>query len=175
MIQKLGISVLFALVLLSSACDESEEEAIEIPDVRNIQTNIEYEIESFPLGVTEKAILEWEVSSNQATQSFNCSKKCLTDEECREKFNNCLLPNAGDEFVPTETLCVKDSQNVRLTLREYTKNKSGDLLCVWFKRVDYQNEQIGQFSDNQKTFCRNTLQQEINTLKKEGYECIEQI
>ncbi len=95
-------------------------------------------------------------------------KPCTSDEECGEKYFNCLEPKAGIPNILKKNLCTKTGkENIQLELAEW-KGKPGQnqLLCSFFE-----NDFLMQFATSVKHVCKAGLASRQKELEKAGYSC----
>ncbi len=97
---------------------------------------------------------------------------CANDNECSEKYFNCLKPKAGSPALTEQTTCVQAGQpDIILTLSEWNGSPGQNkLLCDFIE----DNKYLIQFATNTKNTCRIFREQRKTELTNTGYECSNQ-
>ena len=97
---------------------------------------------------------------------------CANDNECSEKYFNCLKPKAGSPALTEQTTCVQEGQpDIILTLSEWNSPPGQNkLLCDFIE----DNKYLIQFATNTKNTCRIFREQRKTELTNTGYECSNQ-
>ena len=109
------------------------------------------------------------IPSTAETVHNLCTRTCVTDAECGEKYNTCLKPHAGDPAKTYTDICTnRSSSKITLVVNEWDsppgKNK---LLCEFIEndRILY------KFATVQKEACRKDMEVRKIELVQEGYHC----
>ncbi len=95
-------------------------------------------------------------------------KPCANDQECGEKYFNCLEPSAGPPAVEKKFLCKKEKEeDIYLIVAEW-KGLSGknQLLCSFFE-----DDYLMQFATIIKNECQTSLMSRKEELTKAGFAC----
>ncbi|MYE07918.1 MAG: hypothetical protein F4X95_04120 [Oligoflexia bacterium] len=109
------------------------------------------------------------IPSTPDTPNNLCTKTCVTDAECGEKYNTCLKPHAGDPEKTYTDICTNSKgSKITLAVNEWmAPSGQNKLLCDFIEdeRVLY------KFATVQKEACRKDMEVRKMELAQEGYSC----
>ncbi|MDE0119742.1 MAG: hypothetical protein OXM55_07030 [Bdellovibrionales bacterium] len=109
------------------------------------------------------------IPSTPQTPNNLCTKTCVTDAECGEKYNTCLKPHAGEPTKTYTDICTNSqASKVTLVVNEWdAPSGQNKLLCDFIEndRILY------KFATVQKEACRKDMEVRKMELAQEGYSC----
>ncbi len=101
-----------------------------------------------------------------------CTRTCVGNEECGEKYNVCLRPKAGPVDTTETVACLHSTLPQKtLVLNEWSAPAGqNNLLCDFIENKEY----LYRFATISRGVCRVAMNNRKKDLISEGYECGEQ-
>ena len=167
---KLLILLLSFVLIFSSSCGNSKSDSTGNPNENDEATDGSPNPTGAPAG--ESSLTDDPPVPEKPGQPSNlCTKTCVTDAECGEKYNTCLRPKAGDPATTNTNVCTNTNgtpPKITLVVNEWDvppgQNK---LLCDFIEDETI----LYKFATVKKEACRNDMEARKAELANVGYNC----